>query len=397
MAVRRFPMDHIRQRELDETARRLELEQTTAPKIVEAILRKTPREAWKTLVERPELLSMGAIDHLAGIVARQTSRDPKYAEAVAKVAMSIAEALPPGSYPPVLIAQAKAESRKDYGKVLAALSRHGEAVQAFEDAERHLDPFLTLAYDRAIIRLNLAITYQDMGRYGEALPIIEECKSVFRDHNATTLAVLAGFYEGLNQQRLANYREARETYLLLIASCASIPKHILAALHQTIGLCSIELHDLDAAEDNLAKAIELHTQLGESLHVVKGDHGRGMLLLRRGQTRGGLTVLRQVRHQYLKHSLAEEAGLCGLEMVEALLTLDEPERAERLARTILSEFLAAALNTRAITALGYLTEAIAARTASPKTATQVYDFVLSLRTTPEREFTPQPLLTRGEE
>ena len=189
------------------------------------------------------------------------------------------------------------------------------------------------------------------------------------------------------------YREARETYLLLIALTSNIPKPTLAALHQSIGVCSVELGDFGAAEDNLEIAITLHKQLGQTLDAAKGDHGRGILLIRRGFPRRALGVLRQVRHQYLKHSLAEEAGLCGLEMVEALLLLGESDKAERLARTIVSEFLAASLNTRALTALGYLTEAIAAKNASPEMAAHVYDYVLSLRTEPEREFTQLPLPT----
>lgn len=64
-----------------------------------------------------------------------------------------------------------------------------------------------------------------------------------------------------------------------------------------------------------------------------------------------------VRHQYLDHSLAEEAGLCGLEMVECHLMLGEYDKAERLARTIASEFLAASLNHRTLTALDWVTPA----------------------------------------
>ena len=192
------------------------------------------------------------------------------------------------------------------------------------------------------------------------------------------------------QQALHQYREARETYLLLIASHSDIPKPTLAALHQSVGLCSIELKDDRAAEDNLQKAITLHNERGQTLDAVKGDHGRGRLLIRQGHLKRGLAVLRPVRHQYLIHSLAEEAGLCGFEMVGALLMLDEFEKAERLARTIMNEFLLAALNVRALTALGYLTEAIMSRQASPKLVDHVYEYVLSLRTKPEREFTQLP-------
>lgn len=77
---------------------------------------------------------------------------------------------------------------------------------------------------------------------------------------------------------------------------------------------------------------------------------------------------------------------CGLEMVEAFLLLERPSEAETLARTIVSEFTLAGLNTRAITALGYLSEAIAARKAKPALVTRVREYIVSLRRSPERDF-----------
>ncbi|HEX6096703.1 MAG TPA: hypothetical protein VF432_10300 [Thermoanaerobaculia bacterium] len=73
----------------------------------------------------------------------------------------------------------------------------------------------------------------------------------------------------------------------------------------------------------------------------------------------------------------------------------QPEKAEMLARTIVSEFTLAGLSTRAITALGYLTEAIMLRKASTKLVSDVRDYIVSLRTSPERDFM-RPTLTVSE-
>ena len=107
-------------------------------------------------------------------------------------------------------------------------------------------------------------------------------------------------------------------------------------------LCSIELKDFKTAEDNLQKATDLHAELAQPLDAVRVDHARGILLIRQGNAKEALTVLSPVRHQYRKHSFAEEAGLAGLLMVEAMLMMGDNEQAEHLARTIASEFLAAA-------------------------------------------------------
>lgn len=234
-----------------------------------------------------------------------------------------------------------------------------------------------------------------MARYADARPLLVECKEVFRNHGDTKLYVLSAFYEGIHLQRQHLYREARETYLLLIVSNVDLPAETRAALYQTIGLCSIELGDFEAAEENLTRAVELHKANRNTLEAVRAELGRGRLLIRQGLPEKGIKHLRPVRHQFLKHSLAEEAGICGLDMVEAMLQLGQNQQAELLSRTILNEFLASSLNTRAITALGYLTEAIAGKRATPKQVVTVRDYVLSLRTEPERELPGLHMTTGG--
>jgi hypothetical protein len=69
-----------------------------------------------------------------------------------------------------------------------------------------------------------------------------------------------------------------------------------------------------------------------------------------------------------------------------LLVLGRSSTAEMLARRIISEFTAAGLNQRAIAALGCLTEALTANRASATLVTQVREYIVSLRTSPERDF-----------
>ncbi|HEX7150516.1 MAG TPA: hypothetical protein VF618_03435 [Thermoanaerobaculia bacterium] len=368
-------------------ARRLEAERAGAASMLEHALRTTPVERWDSLVQRPELRTNGTIERLAELVNTELTRNPRHAEKLARFAVAIAEKIADDAYPRVTIAQIRGSAWKDYGKVLSYLARHGEALQSFDRAEAALDGLRAdLAHDRSIIHLNRAITLSEMGQHQQALRYLADCGTTFKQHGDTKLYILSEFAEGVVLQRLGKYREARETYLLLLASSAELDRATRASLHQDIGMCSTELGDFDAAGANLAKAIALHHELGQPIELARAEYGRGRLLLRKRLYAQAVEHLRPVRHRFLMHSLAEEAGLCGLEMVEGLLLLARAEEAERLAQTILSEFLAANLNSRAITALGYLTEAIAARKATPKTAIRVREYVLSLRTSPEREF-----------
>ncbi|HYC93399.1 MAG TPA: tetratricopeptide repeat protein [Thermoanaerobaculia bacterium] len=219
-------------------------------------------------------------------------------------------------------------------------------------------------HDRAMVRFDLAITLQELGQYTESMEYLEESKEVFRGHGDTKRLVHCGIFEGVLLQRLKQFREARETCLILLSSTRNIEPESLAALHQAIGFCSIELGDFKTAEANLETALALNRQLGKPVEVMKVELGRGKLLTRRGQHQQAIDHLRSVRRQFLAAGMSEEAGLCGLEIVEAMLALGKAPQAENLARRIIDEFTKAGLSTRAITAVGYLTEARETRTAT---------------------------------
>ena len=93
-----------------------------------------------------------------------------------------------------------------------------------------------------------------------------------------------------------------------------------------------------------------------------------------------------MRAEFLKQKLVEEAGISGLEIVDAHLWRGDLAEAEAFARQIVREFTAARLSNQAIIALRYLSEAIAARQASAGTVEEVRAFILALRNDPQLLF-----------
>jgi tetratricopeptide (TPR) repeat protein len=372
--------------EFGEIARELQQERDTAANLVERLLRETPRERWGELADRAELQTWGALEKLGNRVATTLERDPREALEIARLASAVAESIPPDLYHPVVLAQLRSHALKDIGQSLAYLGRYDDALATLDHAEREIERFGSLVHDMAIVRFVRATTLQDVDRHDESLSVLEECKAVFRDHADDRRLLLCGIAEGVLLHRLRRYREARETYLLLLAGTRTIDREAIACLHNVIGHCSVDLADYDAAETYLSRAIELFHDLGQPLQAAKAELGRGRMLVRVGHVARGIAHLRAIRSEFLRHRLIEEAGLCGLEIVEAQLLRDATGEAEDLARQIIVEFTGADLNTRAITALGYLTEALAARRASTKTVANVRDYILSLRRCPEREF-----------
>ncbi len=384
---RRRRADPARVAEFAATARKLQHEREASADVVSRLLRETPRAEWARLAEHSELRTSGALEQLSAEVIRRLHCDPRESLALAEISTSIADTLPDDEYPAIVIAQLRAHAWKDRGYALGYLARYAEALEANDRAAKNLAPFGTLAHDHALVRLIRAWTLQDVQRYDEALSLLAHCKTVFADHGDQRRHLICGIAEGMLMHRMGRFREARETFLMLLEIASKCgDRESLASLHNNIGHTSTELGDFDVAELHLSQAVALLKELDEPLRVARAELARGRLFLRRGQIERGITTLRRIRDQFLECALIEEAGLCALDIVEALLARGSAREAEHLARAVIAEFTAATLNTRAITALGYLSEAIAARKASAATVANVRQYITSLKKEPNREF-----------
>jgi tetratricopeptide (TPR) repeat protein len=383
---RRRTPDPARIREFAKTARLLQKEREESAEVVERFLRDTPRADWSRLAEDAALRNSGVLDRLSREVQRRLDRDPQEALALSNLATAIAETLAAGAYPPVVLAQIQAQAWKDRGQALAYVARYDEALHALDRAEAILEPFGTLSHDQATVRFTRATALQEVERFDESLTLLTRCQSVFHDHGDARLELFCGITHGMLLHRLKRFGEAREVYEALLPAAESSDAGTRACLHNNLGSSLVELREFEAANVHISQAFAILTELGRTIDAARTELAHGRLLVRKGDLDRGLAVLCEVRAKFLRHALVEEAGLCGLEIADTLLQRNDPEAAEALAREIVHEFTEAELNARAITALGYLTEAIAARTASSATIEKVRKYIRVLRKDPQREF-----------
>jgi len=370
-----------------ETARRLQRERAAAEESVTKLLRETPRLMWRRLATRHELQTSGALECLAREIERRRDIDPAEALLLAELGVAIADALQPGLYPAIILAQLRAHAWKDRAQALAYLGRYDEALHAVEKGESLLQSFGTLGHDRAIVRFVRGVILQSMHRYEESLAALTESRVVFSDHGDSRRCLLCGIAEGALLQRQHRSREALHVYLPLVPIAEELrDEESLACLYNVIGHCHVELGDLPAAESHLSQAVERFGRLQQPLSAAKAELARGRMLLRRGMRAEAIAHLASTRDVFLRQDLIEEAGLCGLDMVEAFLGEGSYAAAETLVRRIIEEFTVAHLSARALVALGYLNDVIAERGQSLQTVDTVRDYILSLRTSPEREF-----------
>ena len=378
--ARRRP-DRTRMAEFAATARKLQQERARAADLVSDALTSTDAASCA------ELRNVGVVEQLGREVESRLDRAPREALSIARLATAVADALPADAYPPVMLAQVRAHAWKDLGQALCYLARHEEALAALDKAEALLDAFGTLAHDLAIVRFVRATTLGEMNHFDDSRQLLGDCLRVFRSHGDARRQLLCGIAEGSLLHRLKRFREARDAYLGLVAVAQELQDLTAEAyLHHDIGYTSADLADFTTAEQHLNRAVEIFRRLNQPLNAARSEVVRGVMFARRGENRRAVAHIKNVRTTFLAHGLIEEAGIFGLEMVQALLALQETREAEVLAREIVADFVAAKLNARAICALGYLTQAISQRTASAETVGDVREYIVSLRRHPEREF-----------
>jgi tetratricopeptide (TPR) repeat protein len=374
--------DPARVSEFAETARRLRRERELESDRIARLLEETPRDEWPRLAERPELRNSGVLDRLSSEVSVRLEKEPQEALAMANLATTVAETLPPDSYPPVVRAQIRAQAWKDRAHALSYLARHDDALDSIGRAESLLAPFGSLAHDRAVVRLVKAMALQHLQRFEESLRLLDECRGVFLDHGDAKRELYCGMAEGIMLYRRHEFERARQVFVPLLDTARSMADtESLARLHNNIGHCSVDLDELTVAGLHFREAIRHLEALGDLMTALRVDLGFARTLVKRGDLANGLASLERVRAQFLRHQMLEEAGICGVDIVGVLVDTRRIADARRLATEIRSDFV----NARALSALDYLEERMEAHDA-PAVVRHVHSYLESLRTDPERDF-----------
>jgi tetratricopeptide (TPR) repeat protein len=383
------PFDRARRRmnpagmaEFAATARRLLREREVSEDVVTRALRETPREQWGRLAERAEWRTSGVLEQLA-TRADELERDPQEGLAIAELATKIADTLSPDSYPRVVLAHLRAHAWKDRARALSYLARYDDSLRALDRADACLAPIGTLAHDQAIVDFVRSIVLQHLRRFDEAQALLSLCRRVFSDHRDMRLYRKCTLAAGNLFVRRGDYLGAREVLIPLLRDG---DLDSLAIARSALGWCAIHLGSADEALEHFTDAARRHRQLDWDLEAVRASYGAGCALLRLGRLDDAIEKLAFARKCFLSRTLVEEAGLSGLEIVEAHMLRDDLEEAKALAATIVQEFTAAHLNRRAVAALAYLNDAIATSSATPEIVRNVHAYINMLKTDPGRDF-----------
>jgi tetratricopeptide (TPR) repeat protein len=377
------PFDAERRREgalkFAAAAVRLDSERGETADLVARYLRDTPQRDWPRLSESKSLRNNAALEQLSDEVRKRLERNPAETLAIANLATAIAETLPVGAYPPLVIAQIRSTALRDRANVLRHLGRLDEAFDTIETAELRLSEFPAAVHDRAVIWLVKAMILAQMDHFDEAERTISAASVIFADVNDSARFLQAGVVHGNLLGRQKRYVEAERTFRdLLNVSISSRDDDTEARLHNNLGYCYVNLGDYAKANIHFSQSIAKFTDLGSATEVARTERGAGVVLIGKGQFELGCNRLQAARAAFAKLQMPEEAGLCALRLIEAMVERGETSEARALATTVINEFTAAVLDTRAIDAVIRLRKSLDADGATAEAVRTVHALVQSL-------------------
>jgi len=365
-------------------AHRLIEERSAARPIVDKVRRNpfaflnrdVPRE-WRTA---------GMAEQLTVAAAELLEQAPDKSAALAELATNVAATLD-GTYPRITRAQIIASAWKELANAHRYRSDYDSALRALDRADDALRDEPSLSYDTAVLALARATTLREIDRIPEALRLLHFATDVFRSHGDEKRVAQCELLAGMIHHRRGDAVQARRAYqrALEVALAGGDPL-VAGSVYINLGVLDAEGGRTSDALDSLHQARAIFTELEAACEIARASWGIGLALLGAAKHEPAIPLLRDARESFLALSMVEEAGLAGIELVEAHLALERREIAREILGAVIDEFRDASLNERALVALAYLREL--GPEARRESVQHVHAYLLRLRREPALLFHP---------
>jgi tetratricopeptide (TPR) repeat protein len=248
-----------------------------------------------------------------------------------------------------------------------AMKMKGEYEAALElliRSERHFSEAAVCRTEIGTVRWAQAIILFKMERLTEAAQVAQKARHVSEE---------AGDWRGVSRARIiagciaaerGEIASAKRTFLELLRSTPRTDRITVARLSLNLATCDLRAGALGTAREQLMRATELFASLGLMTEVVRAHWLDAKITAAEGDVRRALQKFRQAMREFEKLKMPLDAGFSGLDLLELLLaTGRQRAEAERLARRLVTTFVAAGTRASAANALTYLREAVAGRDA----------------------------------
>lgn len=338
--------------------------------------REVPKE-WRTA---------GMADLLTAAAPEVLEQAPEKTAALAQLAIVVASELD-GDYPRILRAQLTAAAWKELANAHRYRSDYDTALSALDRADDAIRDEPALAYDNAVLALARATTLRELDRVVEALRLLQDAASVFRGHGDDTRVAQCELLAGMIHHRQGDASAARNAYRRAVGIARRTgDAQIVASAYVNLGVLDAERGRTNDALDSLQQARAIFVDLNANGEIARANWGIGLALLGASRFDAAIPLLRDARVAFLGLGMIEEAGLAGIELVEAHLALDRSDTARAILTIVIDELRAASLGERALVALAYLRDLGPA--VRRESARHVHAYLLRLRREPALLFHP---------
>jgi len=370
-----------------EVVSQLRDEEAAAAKVIGDVL-TGPAKWWRTrAMQNEESRTYGFVKKLLEESVRMTDFAPADAVEASAIAVEIANDLHIQAYPFDLVISARAHAWRDYGFSLFYVGRFPDALQAIDRAERLFAQLPAPEFELARTSLVRAAIYRSTDRATDAIPLTRRAASCFATYGDRERFLKARMTEAAMLHESGSVADALAIWQSLEHDPA-LDSRSLAGLLHNIGLAHRDLGRFDQARAYVASAATRFEDLGMAADRVRSRWVMGQLFVMEGRVREGVSVLRQAWREFDELEMNGSSALVALEVAEALLIMGEPEEVPAICRMLLDHFTERGRTSRAVTALAFLREAVAAGKATPLLVQQVRDFVKDLPRNPARAFKP---------
>ena len=374
-------------------ADRMSAEDSEAARILPELL-AGPREEWMPrLRAHPEWRTAGVVRGLVAAMPKILMTMPPDALEMTALSTEIADHLDAATCGAATLERVRGAAWRDRAYAFQYTGRFSDAITACDEAERHFALCAVDDYDRARVGIIRALTLRAMEQIPSAMQAVRTSASAFSSFGDFTKVAAARIAETHLLFNLGEYESAARTLEDLERQVRITPDaNTHARVLSNLGYCYWQMGRIDSAMGQYEAAAAILQDLGVYTESLRVSWNIASVLASAGRTDEAMSRFLALQRTFEELGMSSEAAVNSLGIAELLLARNEYAAVEAICRAAMASFQRAGIpySTRALTALAYIQEAAQQRTATPRLAQHVREYIRCLPQGGELLFAPPP-------
>jgi tetratricopeptide (TPR) repeat protein len=264
-------------------------------------------------------------------------------------------------------------------------------LRALDAAQGSLELEPALSYEGTITKYSRAGVHAHTRRLDEALRLLDDCERESRAFGDTRRSLRCELVRANICVWRGNLEGAYTSFKKLLEPISKNDDlQTRGIVYNNFGQTCVRQGKFAEATEALGTAREIYVKLEMPGEIDRVDWGLAAILLATGEFERALFSLRRIREAFLKREMVEDAGLVGLDIVDALVAIDHWTEARELSEQVLAEFRHSNLDDRAVRAMAYLREFSTVSQRARAAVRHVRSYIEELREHPDEVFLPLP-------